>query len=352
MPVHSIPFPISEILNSQNKVSEADFFSNHEFPPADREDLAPTSHPRTQRVADRVVLVLRAARGQHSVELNRRPAADRRRFELEAPRDQVIAKTDLGKVENTWRRLPHEVSRGAQKNFVRFAEFIAKQWEQDATRFHDEYFKGAVAKVIIFRTLERMVPKEPWYDGGYRAQVVAYTIAKLVDMIEGSDGQANSRRLDLDAIWKRQVASPALIDQLKLIAAAAHRLILSPDAGVQNVGEWCKKELAWKRLEAARVTLLPQLVDELIDTDSVVSRNRHARGLASVDAGLDALREVMAFGSANWGALRAKAIAARAVTPGEDKLLRVAVNPGWQPTDRQAKELVRLRARLAQDGVS
>ena len=346
-----IPF-ISRYSNSQNKVSEADFFSNHEF------------HRQIEKISRRLRAPARSgsqiesfwfyerARGQHSVELNRRSATDRRRFELEAPRDQVITKTDLGKVENAWRRLPHEVSRGAQKNFVRFAEFIAKQWEQDATRFHDEYFKGAVAKVILFRTLERMVPKEPWYDGGYRAQIVAYTIAKLVDTIEGGDGQANLRRLDLETIWKRQAPSLALIDQLKLIAAAAHKIILNPDAGVQNVGEWCKKELAWKRLEAARVTLLPQLVDELIDTDAVASRNRHARGLASVDAGLDALREVLAFGSANWGALRAKAVAANAVTPGEDKLLRVAVNPGWQPTDRQAKELVRLRARLAQDGLS
>jgi hypothetical protein len=346
-----IPF-ISRYSNSQNKVSEADFFSNHEF------------HRQIEKISRRLRAPARSgsqiesfwfyerARGQHSVELNRRSAAERRRFELESPREQVITKTDLGKIENAWRRLPHEVCRGAQKNFVRFAEFVSKQWEQDPTRFHDEYFRNAVSKIILFRALEKLVPKEPWYDGGYRAQIVAYTIAKLVDLIEGEEGHGGTRRLDLEAIWKRQTLSPALIGQLRLIAAAAHKVILNPDAGIQNVGEWCKKEIAWRRLQAVRVELLPEFADDLVDPEMVAGRNRHAKTLAGVDAGLDALKEVIDFGSANWGALRAKAGAARAVTPGEDKLLRVAANPGWQPTDRQAKDLVRLRARLARDGIS
>jgi hypothetical protein len=173
-----------------------------------------------------------------------------------------------------------------------------------------------------------------------------------VDLIEGEEAQGGMRRLDLEAIWKRQTLSPALIEQLRMIAAAAHKVILSPDAGIQNVGEWCKKEIAWRRLQGVRLELLPEFVGELVDPDMAAGRNRHARTLAGVDAGLDALKEVIDFGSANWGALRAKAGAARAVTPGEDKLLRVAANPGWQPTDRQAKDLVRLRARLARDGVA
>ena len=346
-----IPF-ISRYSNSQNKVSEADFFSNHEF------------HRQIEKISRRLrapahggsqiesFWFYERARGQYTVELNRRSPAERRRFELESPREQLITKTDLGKVENSWRRLPHEVCRGAQKNFVRFAEFISKQWDHDPETFHDEYFRSAVAKIITFRALERMIPKEAWYDGGYRAQIVAFTIAKLVDLVEGHAGQSSGRKLDLEAIWKRQSLTPALTEQLKVIAAAANTVITNPDPGVRNIGEWCKKEITWRRLEAAPVKLLPKFVDELIDAEAVAGRNRVAKSNAKVDAGVDAQLEVMAFGAANWAALRTKALAARAVTPQEERLLNVAANHSWFATDRQSKDLVRLKHRLNEEGVA
>ena len=41
------------------------------------------------------------------------------------------------------------------------------------------YFREAVTKAIVFRAVERLVSEQPWYQGGYRANVVAYAIAKL-----------------------------------------------------------------------------------------------------------------------------------------------------------------------------
>ena len=342
-----IPF-ISRYSNSQNKVSDADFFSNHEF------------HRQIEKISRRLRSPARGgsqietfwfyerARGQYAVEVARLTASAKRRFDLEAPRDQIITKTDLAKVENSWRRLPHEVSRGAQKNFIRFAEYVSAEWDKDSSRFHDEFFRAAVAKIIVFRTLERLVPKEAWYNGGYRANIVTYSIAKLVEMVEGVEGR---RRINLDLVWRQQAASPALQEQLRLIAAAAYKVLIEPEAGIQNVTEWAKKDIAWQRLKSAKVPLLEEFEAELIDPDTVAGRNRTARDNAKVDAGLDALQQVLAFGVNKWAALRSVAVAASAITPQEEALLRLASTPGRFATDAQAKKLVQLLHRLSSEGV-
>lgn len=343
---------ISRYSNSQNKVSDADFFSNHEYhrlmEKLSRRLRAP-AHGGSQI---QTFWFYERARGQYVVELSRLAPGERKRFELEVPREQIITKTDLAKVENSWRLLPHDVSRGAQKNFVRFAEFVTKAWDNDPTRFHDEYFREEVAKVIIFRALEKLIPKEPWYGGGYRAQIVTYSMAKLVALTEGDGSTRSGRKVNLELVWRRQGPTPAMLEQLRLVAKAAYEVLVNPEAGIQNVTEWAKKELAWRRLSEREVRLVPEYAEECGDVEVAAGRHRAARANARVDVAVDALRQVLEFGAGRWASLRSLASASNALTPEEDRLLRVACNPAWMPSDRQAKELVKLKSRLEADGFS
>ena len=52
---------------------------------------------------------------------------------------------------------------------------------------------------------------QPWYEGGYRANVVAYAIAKLA-----YDAQERNQAVDLDSVWKKQAISPTLREALQL----------------------------------------------------------------------------------------------------------------------------------------
>ncbi len=106
---------ISRSSNSQNKVSDADFFSTHPF------------HVRMERFSQR--LYARAvgglqhetkwfyerARGQYLQKQMRMTASEKKKFLLQNPKNQLITKTDLAKVRNTWKGLPHLVSFGAKK---------------------------------------------------------------------------------------------------------------------------------------------------------------------------------------------------------------------------------------------
>ncbi len=230
---------ISRSANSQNRVSDADFFSNHEF------------HRRMEQISRRVWAPAAAgaqhethwfyerARGQYLNEQSALTSAGRRTFQLQHPRYQVMSKTDLAKCENAWRQLPHTVSQGAQKNFMAFSSYASQAWDKNPDEFNEEYFKRVVSKAILFRRTEQLVSKQPWYQGGYRANIVAYTVAKLSRLIES---EAPSRALDFRSIWTRQCLSTPLETQVLMITEKVFKVIVNPEGGFQNVTEWCKKE--------------------------------------------------------------------------------------------------------------
>lgn len=338
---------ISRYANSQNKVSDADFFANHEF------------HRKMETISRRLRAPARRgsqietfwfyerARGQYAVEINQRNPSNQKRFQTDHPKDQVITKTDLAKAENAWRQLPHLVSRGSQKNFLKFAEFVTAEWERSPDQFNDEYFKAMVVHRIIFRALEKLVTASDWYDGGYRAQIVAFSLAKLASLIET---EAPGYALNIPAIWKNQVISDALEAQLKLISESMYEVLIEPEAGVQNVAEWAKKELAWQRAEAVDLGLLPSFRKELEDKNQERARLREGSEGAKIEAGLNDIVAVMEYGQSNWESLRRWAQERGAISSKDDSLLRAAANPSKIPTERQCAAIMQIRLRLEEEG--
>src|SRR5262249_27608498 len=149
------------------------------------------------------------ARGQHLNDQAGMTPAKRNQFLLVNPRRQVITKTDLAKVECCFNLEPDFACKGAEKAFIAFADRISKEWTEEARRaiYGDEWFKTAVARVILFRAAEAVVSKAPWYEHGYRAQIVAYTCARLANL---ALDQAESGGLDYIKIWAQQSPGPVL----------------------------------------------------------------------------------------------------------------------------------------------
>ena len=341
---------ISEYANKQNKVSDSDLFSNHEF------------HRKLEEVSRRINAPARAGsqrptswfyervKGQYRIETAKMSPAEKLRFEADNPRRQVITKTDLAKVENSWQQLPHEVSKGAQKNFDLYSKYVVAEWQRNPLQFNDEYFRTMVAHTIVFRELEQLIPtQKDWYDGGYRANVVTFSIAKLVQII---DEQGGGGALNTQAIWKSQNISAALLDQLKLIARVMYSVITSPEQGLENITEWCKKELAWQRAQQKRVNLLPELTVELVSRAENEEREADAETKARIDLGIAAVTEVLNFKHSSWKRLRDWGIQRRELTPKEDQLLLFAATVGKVPSERQAAAILQIRRKLEQEGFS
>ena len=342
---------IAKYSNSQTKVNDADFFSNHPFHRAIERHSRNIPAPRPAGVTFSAFWFYERTRGQYVNSQSKMTIREKKDFLRSHPRSQLISKTDLAKFENSWQKLPHIVSRAAQKNFLCFAEYIEKHYGTSGAEFDNEvYFKEIVSKAIIFRFLEAMVSaaKKTWYAGDYRAQIVAYSISKLVAIIES---QALGLALNLNAIWARQGVSDALAKQLEEIAKLVSKTITSTPVQNMNIGEWCKKQECWDKVLELNILLFPELRAELLPTNELELVHKNAAEQAKEDSIINAVLEVVFLGEIGcWNRLMEWSRKYSPLYGKESDLVCSASKARWIPSDKQAKVIMEVLKRFEQEG--
>lgn len=339
---------VSRYANTQNRVSEADFFSNHPF------------HVRMEEKSRRILTPAKAGthfqtkwyyertRGQYLNEKAKVTAAQGKRFEAENPRGQLITKTDAAKYLVSWSQLPHVVSAGAQKNFLAFAKDIAEKWAKDDTRFSDDFYRTLVAKGILFNSVRSMVQQSEWYSSGYLANIVTYTMAKLANLIEGASGKSD---LNFARIWSEQAVPEDLLRAIEPIAFAVFSVLTDDARPVVNVTEWAKREKCWDQVKALEIPLTSDLRSFMVDSEASHAKNRDSKREQRVDNGIQAQIEVMNRGPRYWVNLRHFGRTTRSITPKEMSVLNFGTGEsGRPPSEAQAKLLMQLSERLESEG--
>jgi len=333
---------ISRFANSQNGVRPSDFFANHAF------------HRRIEEASRRILARGKAgsqiqshwyyerARGQHLNDQAGITSAKRNQFLLVNPRSQVITKTDLAKVECSFNLEPDVACKGAEKAFISFAERITKEWTEESKRavYGDDWFKAAVGRVILFRATEAIVSKATWYEGGYRAQIVAYTCARLAQL---ALDRPESGGLDFNKVWTQQSAGPVLEQQIERIGEAMAGVLQSPPLAGQNISEWAKQQACRKTALEARVAVVKGFDDWIVTSDEHRANRRQQKTTGQIDRGLDALKQVLERDASYWESLRGFCRKKRILLPDDEKALTPACRmPSMVPTDRQAVRLLDL----------
>ena len=139
--------------------------------------------------------------------------------------------------------------------------------------------------------------------------------------------------------------------QVALIAKAAFDVIVSPSLGVQNVTEWCKKEVCWQRARESDVRLTNGFVRELVDEDEVKVVKKDARSQRQIHSGIEAQTTVVNLGGTYWSRLSEWGKKNNLVSAGDEKLLRVAAKiPRIIPDDWQSVALLEIRQRMEEEG--
>jgi hypothetical protein len=337
---------ISEYANSQNRVNAADFFANHPFHVRIENYSRRIWAPAADGSFKQTKWFYERARGQYLDAKAYQKPSDRKKFEQEYPKAQSFTKTDLAKFEGVWDDVPHIVSKGAQHNFAHYARAIGIRWAKDKDQFNELYYRSAIAKMIIFRETEKMISKQPWYDGGYRAQIVAYTIAKLADLVD-----ASKKFFDFEGVWKRQAISDATLSALTSIADLVRTVVINPDSGTGNVTEWAKKQACWARVKALDVALPASLQAELLDSAENKAVKKDAKKLQVVDDSIDAQTRALQYGPSLWSDASAFAVRNRLLTPMQRGILETASQmPRKLLTERQAVIAMHALEELLKDG--
>lgn len=336
---------ISEYANTQNKVNAADFFSNHPFHLRIEEFSRRLWAPSAEGGLKETRWFYERARGQFANAQANMTDAEKRRFLLKYPKSQMFTKTDLAKYENTFSCLPHMVSTGAQKNFAAYAGEIGKRWDNNEKQFNELYFKRLIAKAIVFRYLDRNIMKQPWY-GGYKANIVTYSIAKLVDMVSKTSGH-----LDLHQVWRKQDLSEPLKVQLLIIAKEVNDEIQRTPEGITNVTEWCKKQACWAHVRNLNIDLSPELQDELVDSEENKHREKDAVRTQVIQNGILGQSRVVEAGPQYWRLLGEWNEESRILSPKEMDVLAIACRiPSKIPSEAQCAILLKAEQRAIAEG--
>lgn len=342
---------ISEYANTQNRVNAADFFSNHPFH-VRMEGFSRRIWAPAQKGAQRETKwFYERARGQYADAQSKLTPAEQRRFKAENPKPQMFTKTDLAKFDNAWDDHPRWVNLGSQKNFARYATRIGSEWEKSSDEFNELYFKRAVARGLMFRAAERIVSAQPWYNGGYRANIVAYTLAVL-----GEIAKRRKSRINFLAIWSAQGVDDVLERSIVATSGVVNDDITKPAAGISNISEWCKREACWTRVQArigdVEKLLPPEFYERLLSLDDQATETKSAKKTQRIDNGIEAQGHVLAVSATDWSRLHKSLLAKDLLSPKEVGILQIAMQiPVRIPTEKQCVVLLEVLSRGRAEGI-
>jgi hypothetical protein len=303
---------ISECSNTQNKVSAADFSSNHAFhlrvEELSRQIIAPQKEGSllsTQWFYERT-------RGQYANAQTLLPKQSAKKtFLNKNPKSQKFTKTDLAKFILSFDQAPHEVSQGAQKAFAGYKKNTTKYlglvgrinkhlWKSDdALNINNFWFKQTIAKAIIFKQVDNLIRNSSWYCG-YKANILAYSIAKFMHLIESTE-----KHFNFLTIWDLQEAPDEILEFFKILTNSVQESIMSPPEGyTRNISEWAKLEDCWRIIQKLDIELPEIIQGYLIDNNELKQLNKDGKKTKKLDIQLNLESIVISKGSEYWLALK------------------------------------------------
>ena len=337
---------VSQYANTQNKVNQSDFFSNSPFHKEMKDyskriwvSTRAGSQRRTHWFYERV-------RGEYLNEQAYLTSAKKRQFQIENPKNQLIEKTFLAKSENSWDRKPHIVSKGAQYSFGEFANSVTVTLEKNQLAITESYFRDAIARVILFRTTERIVSNASWYENAFRAQIVTYSIALLSHSINKKD-----LFLDFTRVWKDQRLPFELEELMKIIAKKVYERIINPPTGAANIAQWCKKESCWNDVRNIEIDII-KIQKLLKEKEEIKYEQKSEKKQKELDNGIEIQSFVIQTNIENWTQLYgyySRNIRSLTITQ-EDILKKYTDGRISLPSEKQSKVLYNIYQKAVKEG--
>ena len=189
---------------------------------------------------------------------------------------------------------PHTVCAGSANNMRVFAGIITELYEKSKDSINEFFFKKSIAAVILFDDIDRIVNKSEWYPkGGNKAQIVPYTIAKLIASIpKGKD-------IDWKRIWNKQMLYAELVHQVEIVAKQVHEFLL--DSGGAIVREYAKKASTWKKFrDDYTLCLTDEFLASLVSTDLLKDEEKAAKRARKFNSDIDLEVEFYTRGYDYW----------------------------------------------------
>ena len=330
---------ISQCANSQNAVSEADFFSNHPFHVIMENLSSKVMAPPVDGNPYQTTWYYERSRGKWEQEQMKMTVAQRKKYCEMHPKAQVVKKEKLAKCLNTIYMNPHQVCQSSAINFSKFADVIEKLYTDSRDSINEEFFKKGICAVIIFDQLDKIVGKASWYPkGGNKAQIVPYTISKLFSLLpKGKD-------IDWRMIWQKQRLTPEMAEELNRLAFFTHKY-LEREANGGLVRSMSRLEGTWRKFQNESFTLSETFVHSLVSIEERKSDEGQAKRAHKFNSQIDAAVEIFKAGADYWMTVYTQLSKEDVLSWGElDFIQSISkyIQRGSLPTPAQCKRLVKI----------
>lgn len=344
---NTITKTISQCANSQNAVSDADFFSNHPFHVMMEKLSRKVMAPPVDGNPFQTIWFYERSRGKWEQEQMKLTVAQKKKFCEMHPKNQVIKKEKLAKCYNAILMNPNQVCQSSAINFNRFASVIEKIYEEQRDSINEDFFKKCVSSVILFDSLDSLVGKASWYPkGGNKAQIVPYTISKLMTLIP------KGRDLDWHYIWQKQSLYPELAEELLKLAYVTHNFLMDQANGgiVRTIS---RTQAVWKNFQDYKYTLSDKFIDTLASMAENKAAAQSAKRAHKFNSDVDASVEVFKLGSQYWMNVYNDLVKETVLSYGDCSFIKSIADfiaRGNLPNPSQCKRLLKIVAKAEDKG--
>lgn len=181
------------------------------------------------------------AKGEFNTKL-RMAGNNKARVKKEYPNERRFSKEQLAKYYCAWGEQPYLVKKGGEKVFRYFIEELCGEGEnQKPVNVNRNFYEQTIAKIILFRKLEKLYGQGKNSMGQLRSAVVPYTIATLYKYTDGGNDRVT---FNLSKIWKLEKLEDNLEVFSKNLLVLMNKLI-KQYAKSDDFGEYSKKEELW-----------------------------------------------------------------------------------------------------------
>ena len=346
---------ISEYSNSQNKVDASDFFSNHPFHIRMEDYSRKTPAPAVNGNQYQQYWYYERTRGQYNQgKMKFKPKSSQmKQYEMRYPENQVIKLVDLAKYMEIYEGAPDKVSKGKQAIVKVFAESIKSKWAKSDAEFNAYYYKRVVALAIIYKGADDIIKQTTWYKEkhSYKANVIVYTMSIIFDHIRRN---VKGYELDFIRIWNLQGLYPEMVEQIRVLCTEVYEFITDDSRQIENVTEWCKRELCWQLTQKRKWTILDSFIKTLILQESIKTEEKEAKEERKIANEIDDLKFIMVTGKNYWQEVMDWGASRRLLSDMELSIIKMVINmdvTGRVPSSKQAKVVIKARERLIADGM-
>ncbi|MFA8434142.1 MAG: AIPR family protein [Marinifilaceae bacterium] len=181
------------------------------------------------------------AKGEFNTKL-RIAGNNKTRYKKEYPNERRFSKEQLAKYYCSWGEQPHMIKKGGEKVFRYFIEELCGEGSfKKPVEVNRGFFEELIAKIIIFRRLEKIYGQGKNSMGQLRSAAVPYSISTLYKY---TDGNRSGSQFNLLKIWMEEGLDHDLeaffTDLLRLMNNLIKKYSLSED-----YGEYSKKQELW-----------------------------------------------------------------------------------------------------------